>query len=301
MLVEFFDIRRFSGATVVGAENDQRVLALAVFLKGREDLSDRIVVLHHEIGIGIDAAFSLPFPGRNDGCVGRSVGQVEEKRRVLVAGALVEVGHRFFREAGQHIDRVVMLDHRVVFDHALHVSGMVKPVVVVESSAGRAVGDFGANGSEALRNPAFIKFRSSYWIGVEEVQMPLAQDGRVVALGFHETGHRGPVRRDQAGGESLDDSALKGRAPRVAPGHDTIAGRRAHRRGGVGVGKDHPGFRQGIQMRRGDFAALGIEALYIAVAKVVAEENDDVRWLAPPTLSRWSSRKGTGAQRKDSG
>jgi hypothetical protein len=39
----------------------------------------------------------------------------------------------------------------------------------------------------------------------------------------------------------------------------------------VGVGEDHPGLSQGIEVRRRDFASLGIQALHIAVAKVVAK------------------------------
>lgn len=73
-LVEFFDICILGGAAVVSAENEERVLALAVFFEGRKDLSNRVVVLRHEIGIGIEAALAKPFLSGNDGCVGRSVG-----------------------------------------------------------------------------------------------------------------------------------------------------------------------------------------------------------------------------------
>ena len=70
MLVEFFGVGILRGAAVVGAENEERVLALPVFFEGCEDLSDRVVVLHHEIGIGIDATFPLPFLTGNDGRMG---------------------------------------------------------------------------------------------------------------------------------------------------------------------------------------------------------------------------------------
>ena len=89
-----------------------------------------------------------------------------------------------------------MLKHGVVLNHALHVSGVVKSMEVVESPAGGAVGDFRADGSEAARNLAFIEFRSGLGIGVEEVQMPLTEDGCVVALGLQEARHCGAVRRD---------------------------------------------------------------------------------------------------------
>ena len=140
--------------------------------------------------------------------MGRSVGQIEKKWRTLVLSSLIEVGHRFFGEAGQHVDGIVMFDHGVVFDHALHVSGMVKPMEVVESAAGGAVGDFRADGSEAARNLAFIEFFSGLGIGVEEVEMPLTEDGCVVALGLQETGHCGAVGRDQSRSESLNDAFL---------------------------------------------------------------------------------------------
>jgi hypothetical protein len=69
----------------------------------------------------------------------------------------------------------------------------------------------------------------------------------------------------------------------------------------VGIGEDHPGFRQGIEVGRRNFAALGIEALHIPVAEIVAEEDDDVRPFLSPTLVRWSNRKGAGSQGKERG
>ena len=295
-LGEFFDVRPLGGAAVVGCENNERVLALAVFFKSGEDLSDRVIVLHHEIGVVIQPAFALPFLTRNDGFMGRTVSEVEEKRRVLLLRTLVEIGDGFPRQAREHVDGGVVLDHRVALDHALHVSGMVETVEGVEATGQRAVGDFRAD-----RGGALGKIFSGSRVGVEEVEMPLAEDGRVVAMGFQKSRHRGAIRGDQVRCEALDHPFLMGGAPRVAPGQEAVACRRANRRCGVGIGKDHARLGERIEVRRRNFPALRIEALHIPVTKVIAEKDDDVRRLLSPTLIHWVSGEGAGKSENEGG
>jgi hypothetical protein len=69
----------------------------------------------------------------------------------------------------------------------------------------------------------------------------------------------------------------------------------------VGIGKNHARLGERIEVRRRDFPALGIEALHIASAEVIAEEDDDVRRLLSPTLFRWSNRKGAGKSENECG
>jgi hypothetical protein len=69
----------------------------------------------------------------------------------------------------------------------------------------------------------------------------------------------------------------------------------------VGIGEDHARLGERIEVRRRDFALFGIEALHIASAEVIAEEDDDVRRPLSPTLFRWSNRKGAGKSENECG
>ena len=57
------------GAAVVTGDDQQRILREALFVEGVHDLSNAVVGLHHEIGVRIQLAFTLPFGGRGDGRV----------------------------------------------------------------------------------------------------------------------------------------------------------------------------------------------------------------------------------------
>ena len=59
-----------SGAAVVAAENDQRVLSEIITIKSLENSFEPVVGFHDEVGVTAKSAFSLPSFGRNDWRVG---------------------------------------------------------------------------------------------------------------------------------------------------------------------------------------------------------------------------------------
>jgi hypothetical protein len=69
----------------------------------------------------------------------------------------------------------------------------------------------------------------------------------------------------------------------------------------VGIGKNHARLGERIEVRRRNFPALGIEALHIASAEVIAEEDDDVRRPLSPTLIHWVSGEGAGKSENECG
>jgi hypothetical protein len=69
----------------------------------------------------------------------------------------------------------------------------------------------------------------------------------------------------------------------------------------VGIGKNHARLGERIEVRRRNFPALGIEALHIASAEVVAEKDNDVRRPLSPTLIHWVSGEGAGKSENECG
>ena len=114
--------------------------------------------------------------------------------------------------------------------------------------------------------------------------MPFPDEGAVVALGFEKGGNGGALGCDEAGRVALDDSFLVLGAPAVATGEEAVSSGGADGGAGVGIGENHAFFGEAIDGRGGDFTTLGIEALDVAVAEVITEDEDDVGLL-------WSRNK----------
>ena len=116
--------------------------------------------------------------------------------------------------------------------------------------------------------------------------------GLAAALTTYRAGWRlrNELLREAADGESVrcdertlprtHDAGLQTAAPVIAPREERVARGRTHARGRMRICETHPGLRQPIHVRRGDFSARGIVALHIAVAEIVGQNNDDVRFGA---------------------
>ena len=142
----------------------------------------------------------------------------------------------------------------------------------------------GGNGSDARRG--LVVF--ARWAGnLEELalfgrdgpipaEMPLTNHRRAVAVLFCKGADRHPIRRDQRLAKHADNPALQFRAPVIAPGEQRVAGRRAHPGRRMSVGEAHALRREPVDVRRGNFPALRVVALDIAVTEVVGEDDEDV-------------------------
>jgi len=153
---------------------------------------------------------------------------------------------------------------------------VVDPVKAVESSGEGAIGDGCAHGNHFPFLLLLGEFFSGFGVGVAEVEVPFPEDGSVVALGFEEGSNGGSVGGDEVGAEPGDDAALEAGAPAVASGEEAIAGGSADGGSGVRVGKDHARSGECVEVGCFDLSTFGVEDLHIAVAEIVAKEDDDV-------------------------
>jgi len=107
--------------------------------------------------------------------------------------------------------------------------------------------------------------------------MPLADDAGVVALGFEEAGDGGAVFGDQARLVAGHDAALEFGAPGLAAGEEAVAGWRADRGAGVGVGEDHAIGGELVRAWGRDLTRLRGHAVDVAESQIIAQDHDDVR------------------------
>ena len=128
-------------------------------------------------------------------------------------------------------------------------------------------------------------------------EMPLAdQRGRVVGL---QRLRDGDLRQRQAVGVGLADHiARKARADRIAPRHQSRAGRRADIRRGIERRQSRALGRHAINVRRADHAVA--EHAKIAIAEIVAQDQHDIR-LAAGRLTKRRRRTRRKSIRGDGG
>jgi hypothetical protein len=118
---------------------------------------------------------------------------------------------------------------------------------------------------------------------VEERQsdVPLADARGGIAFGAEHSRQREPPgRNERRAANSLEDHAASRDAEGHLPGHQAVARGRANGSWAVGIGEPHALAREAIKVGRGDFGPV-VVAAYVAVAKVIGKDDDDVRhgWL----------------------
>ena len=116
--------------------------------------------------------------------------------------------------------------------------------------------------------------------GVEKrhghAEMPLADRRGAVAVGLEQGPQGRPVRREQGRAVAAEHAARQPGAPRVAPGEERVAGRRAHGGRRVGVDEAHALAGEAVDVRGGD-ARLRMHGPDVAPAEVVGEDEHHVR------------------------
>ena len=132
-------------------------------------------------------------------------------------------------------------------------------------------------------------------------EMPLADEGRVVAVLPDERGNRRMAWRQPGSGRAFSRQRLLQpdfQPLRIASGDKRAPRRRADRRRGVGTRELDALLREPIEVGRLVIGAA--VAAQIAVAQIVREDEEDVR---PGTLRRAVSRNGTyrGSHRRTGG
>ena len=97
----------------------------------------------------------------------------------------------------------------------------------------------------------------------------------MIALVLKKLRHGKPVGLYQPGAKATEYAALQPGAPVVAAGHDAITGRGANRGTGMHIGKDHAFGGKRIDIWGSDLP-LWVQALHIAITKIIAQHIDDV-------------------------
>ena len=69
----------FRGTTVVTRENNECVIVEPGFFDRCHQFAHMVIRLHHEIGIGVQSTRVLEWRNRDNGCVGRRQGKVDEE------------------------------------------------------------------------------------------------------------------------------------------------------------------------------------------------------------------------------
>ena len=154
----------------------------------------------------------------------RAQRQVEKKRAVGV-GLGRDEGDGFSRESREHRDGIAVVDHAVVFNHGLHVAGVMKAVKAVESVGQRPIGNGAADRRQAVVFAG--EGGACARIHILKVEMPLADDAGGVAMLSEKRGQGGSVFRDQAGSKALHHALLQFGSPGIAAGQQAVAGGRA--------------------------------------------------------------------------
>ena len=295
-------------AAVVAGDDDEGIVGEALFFEFVQQLADGVVGLHDEVGVVIEAAFALPFLGGNDGGVGGGEGEIEEEGFAgpRVSGAGFDVVDGFGGEGGQDIfdfeiggggtaaafalgaaeeHGEILFDGRefgdaVVLDEGVgdHVEGGADAEVVVEADGVGAVGNgLGVVHVVDLGGAFDAEFGDGLAVlfGPVHAEVPLADARGVITVLLEEGGDGEAVGFDEAGADAAKDAALEAGAPVVTAGHDAVAGGGADGGTGVNVGKYHAAGGEAVEAGGGD-SALGVEALDVAVAKIVAEDVEEV-------------------------
>ncbi len=135
-------------------------------------------------------------------------------------------------------------------------------------------------------------------LGGAQPQVPLANAAGSIAEPLEQRRHRHAARFDQRGRITVEHARLEPRAPRVAPGEQTVPRGRADRRGRMRIGEAHALAGQPIDVRRGNLRLAVVNAR-IAVAQVVGQDHQHVRpRRALRSRSRRFHQPRTGDQRQ---
>ena len=182
-----------------------------------------------------------------------------------------------------------MGNNLVVLDHGLHVSRVMESAKMIEAPVKRTVGNLGSHGGGIVLLSRILI--PALGIEIFEIKVPLSNDRRVIALLLEKARNGGPVLGNQTGSEPLNDAGLQLGAPTVAPGQYAVPGGRADGRPGVSIGKDHPLGGKLVDVRSLDLSVLRVQALNVAVPKIVANNVHDIRLFPGKGLKKKGQKK----------
>jgi len=220
------------------------------------------VQLFNRVAVQAGPGFPAKLPGGVEGDVRKGVREEQHERRGRILGDESHGPVGIPAGKGALVDRL--------FD---------QDVAVVECEIRHVVACRGAE------EPVEAMFEREMF--GEIAQMPLAQVERPVALPLHQFAERFLRFREAVGRFGVDHLEGQARADRVAARHQPGPRRGADVCAGVALREPQSGRRQAVDMRRPD--PPGAVRADVAVAEIVGEDYDDIRWR--------SGGGGTGARR----
>ena len=125
---------------------------------------------------------------------------------------------------------------------------------------------------------AIARWGHAAWLrpGPFPAEVPLADQGRLVPVFAEHPRQRGTIVGDQRRFVSCQHPLLQAGAPRVPPGQQAVAGRRADRRRAVGIGEAHALLNELVQVGGSDLV-VWVVRLDISDAEVIGQNQHDVR------------------------
>ena len=301
--------QRHIAASIVGGDDDQRLVGDPRALDRFDDLPHDPVGFHDKVAIRAQGTFPLEWLGGHDRRV-RAVQRHVNEERLPALGLLSDRCNRALGQRRQNIDgleigmcgslaggvegflRRALADEAVVLDPDIwrHVERGGDAPILDEAHRGWPILD--------LTFPVriFSFFVNLFSVGRGEIhpEVPLADGDRGVAVFLEHRGDRLAAGLNQAFRKSKDHTSFQAAPPIVAASEDAVARGRAHRGRAVGIGEFHALFRQPVHVRRVDLAAVAAVGLHIPQPPVVGEDVNDVRFLAGGRHGRSSRRKERG-------
>ena len=165
-----------------------------------------------------------------------------------------------------------MRHHRILLQDTADVAGMGEPVKVVEAEGIRAIFETGSDRRGV--GPGLLVS------GPVQSEVPFPDAGGVVTLPLEKGRHRQPFPGDDRRGIGVEDAELSDPG-RIAASKETIPGRRAVGRRGMGVRESHSFPCQAIE---GGGLEGGIPpvARGLSPPEIVIQDKDDVRAFHRP-------------------
>jgi len=276
---------------VIRGDHEQGVLLEARLAEMVPNPTDTGIGVHDEVPVHSDGALPLESGFGRTGCVGRCQGDEEKEGLFLLRFGGNEFP-RFIAEGGQDFGIQKILGcgaHPIEGTPALLSGYLALPFLPSDVGIGEHIEGTGqekAMVESVIRGPNFNRLGKICVLGTlylsvlgghSRAQVPFTDVTRRVSARPKHLAH-GMLRGRKAQADESPRSALFAFAEPegVAPGHDGGPAGHADRVGDVSVGELHAILAETVEVRGGDFGLFASEGLYVSIAQVVGEDEDDV-------------------------
>ena len=212
-----------------------------------------------------DSALAGELGRRNNRAVGRTHGEIEEKR-LLLPGTLFDVLDGLADHQRLVLDPLHVGHHPVLLNDRADVAGVGKAIEIIKAKRVGAIDEPGAKGK--------LLFRARHSIDPLHAEMPLADASGVVATALKKGGHREAGLGNDRSRVGLQDTELTDSAW-IAAGQHTVARRRTVGGRRVCVSEAHTLLVQVVEIGRLEDRISPV-GLRLAVADIIEENENNI-------------------------